>query len=512
LPLPGRDTEAPMPSYDEVCTMTARILTLTTFLTATLTADVRLPALISDHMLLQRDTPVRLWGKADPGEAVTIKFQTHSATAKATAEGLWEAWLPPMAALAEGAPLHIEGKNKLRINDVLVGEVWVGSGQSNMEWAVKQADNAETEMAAANWPRIRIFEVTKKTSETALDDVEGSWQLCSPSTIGEFTAVGYFFTRHLHQKLGVPFGFIQSAWGGTPVQAWTRTTLMESDPSMHWVLAQWRDRLAQYPAAKAKYDEAMARWEERKTGARPALPFGPGHQHTPGGLYNAMIVPLLPYAIKGVIWYQGEANASAEHGKDYRHQIESMIRDWRAQWAVGDFTFLQVQLANYAPGNAKGWPLVQEAQLKTSLRKTGMATIIDIGNASDIHPKNKQDVGTRLALAARHIAYGEQLVYSGPRFRQATRDHNALRVWLDSTGSGLVAKGGKLKAFSIAGADKKFHAAEAKIDGNTLLVSSPAVAEPVAVRYAFESNPEATLFNAEGLPASPFRSDDWALD
>lgn len=479
-------------------------------LAASLTAGVRLPALLSDHMLLQRDVPVRIWGWGAPGEKVTVSFLGQTAAATTSSAGRWEAFLKPMPAQTTGAALTVQGNNKLTVQDVLVGEVWVGSGQSNMAWTVKNSNNPAAEIAAANFPRIRLFKVALKTSETPLDDVEGKWSLCSPESIPDFSAVGYFFSRDLHLRMNVPFGFIQSAWGGTPVQAWTRLNVIESDSSMHWVLANWRDVLAKYPAAKERYDKVLAEWEANKHGNRPAAPMGPGHPHTPGGLYNAMIVPLLPYAIRGAIWYQGEANAGGKFSEQYRHQFVEMIRDWRANWGIGDFPFLYAQLANWGPANPIGWPLVQEAQDKTlDLKKTGMAVINDIGDEKSIHPTNKQDVGARLALAASHIAYGETVEYSGPRYRQMTREGSSLRVWLDHTGKGLVAKGGDLRGFIVSGAGREFVRADARIDGKTILVSSPAVADPVAVRYDWASYPDGNLYNADGLPASLFRSDAW---
>ena len=490
--------------------MTHHRLLLALALAATLHANPRLPPLLSDHMLLQRDTPLRIWGWADPAESITVSFLGQSASTTATPAGRWELFLKPIPAQSTPATLTVAGKTTIAIQDVLVGEVWVGSGQSNMGWTVKNSTNAAAEIAAAQYPQLRIFKVALKTSETPLDDVEGKWALCSPESIPDFSAVGYFFARDLHKQMNVPFGFIQSAWGGTPVQAWTRLSLIETDPSQHWVLANWRDVLAKYPAAKERYDKSLLEWESKKQGNRPAAPMGPGHSHTPGGLYNAMLVPLLPYAIRGAIWYQGESNAGAKFAPQYRHQFVEMIRDWRTNWGIGDFPFLFVQLANWAPGDAIGWPLVQEAQDKTlDLRKTGMAVTTDIGEERDIHPKNKQDVGARLALAARHIAYGESLTYSGPRYRQITREGAALRVWLDHTGKGLTAKGGDLRGFVISGEGREFVPAQARIDGSTILVSSPAISDPVAVRYNWASFPDGNLYNADGLPASLFRSDTW---
>jgi sialate O-acetylesterase len=481
-------------------------------------ADVRLPAVISDHMVLQRDMPVRIFGWADKGESVTVRLAGQTVSTVADGSGHWEAWLRPLSA---GGPheLVVAGRNTVTVRDVLVGEVWVASGQSNMVWPVERSRDAEKEAAAANYPRIRLFKVALKTSEEPLEDVEGSWAPCSPETVKSFSAVGYFFARHLHEKLGVPVGVIQSAWGGTPAQAWTSRATLVSEPTLQTYLVEWNRVLVNWPRAKRRWEESLKQWEERAAQAkregrqpppRPAQPLGPGHPHTPAGLFNAMIAPLTPYAIRGVIWYQGESNANNYAGL-YRTLFEAMIRDWRQAWGQGDFPFLFVQLANYAKAPPGGyWPLVQEGQLKTlELRNTGMAVTIDIGEAEDIHPKNKQDVGLRLALAARALVYGEKLVYSGPLFRQATREGNRLRLWFDHVGGGLRARGGVLKEFVIAGADRVFHPAQATIEGDTVVVSSPEVAEPVAVRYAWANNPEATLFNAEGLPASPFRSDNW---
>ncbi|MBM3811483.1 MAG: sialate O-acetylesterase [Acidimicrobiia bacterium] len=477
--------------------------------------DVRLPALISDHMLLQREVPVRIWGWAEPGESVTVAFRGQTATAVTGSLGKWQVWLSPVDAGA-AAEMTVSGKNTLTVRDVLLGEVWVGSGQSNMVWPISRSNNPQQEAASANYPQIRLFKMALKTSPEPLEDVEGKWETCSPETVKEFSAVGYFFARHLHKKLNVPFGVIQSAWGGTPAQAWTSRKALYADAALLPILADWNRVLDAYPDASQRYQQQVVEWEaRRKQGGdaprRPVAPMGPGHSHTPTGLYNAMIEPLIPYAIRGVIWYQGESNASRTQAKLYQRLFETMIRDWREQWGIGDFPFLFVQLANFAKaGSPADWVVVQEAQARTlGLRQTGMAVINDIGDPVDIHPTNKQDVGERLALAARHLAYKEQLVYSGPRFRQATREGAKLRVWFDSVGGGLKAKGEALKGFEVAGADRRWYPAEAKIEGKTVVASSASVTQPEAVRYAWASNPECNLRNAEGLPASVFRSVDW---
>jgi sialate O-acetylesterase len=472
-------------------------------------ADVTLPALFSDHVMLQRERPVRVWGKATPGEAVTVRIPGQTASATADDEGHWSLFLEPMKA---GGPheLSIQGKNTITIKDVLVGDVWIGSGQSNMQWTVQNSNNAEQEIAAAKHPQIRLFRVALKSSDVPLDDVEGEWMVTTPENIKGFSAVGYFFSRALHQHLKTPIGFIQTAWGGTPADSWISQSAIASDPALVSVFSDWAQHIEAYPRAMDRYARALAQWEANgKTGNRPGPPIGPGHSWTPGGLYNAMIAPLTPFAIKGAIWYQGENNSGKNRSYVYRRLFPAMIQDWRNRWGQGDFPFLWAQLANF---KTKGqWPELQEAQTMTlRLANTGQAVINDIGNPTDIHPRNKQDVGARLALAARAIAYGEKLTYSGPVLRQVTTEGSALRVWLDHTGKGLAVRGGgDLRGFTIAGADGKFVPAQAKIEGTTVVLMSPDVKKPVHVRYAWADDPDANLINQEGLPAGLFRTDPW---
>jgi sialate O-acetylesterase len=478
-------------------------------------ADVRLPALLSDHMVLQQDLPVRVWGRAEPGETVTIAFQSQKTSTTADAEGKWALYLMP---LQPGGPFQmtVSGRNTLLINDVLIGEVWVGSGQSNMVWPVSRSNNSEQEIAQADFPKIRLFQVKLKVADQPADDVEGAWQLCGPGTVPNFSAVGYFFAREIHQRRRVPVGMIQSAWGGTPAQSWTSRPALEADPALKYVLDEWQQVLADYPAAQQRFEKQFQEWKqaaaaakaEGKTpSAQPRLPVGPGHQNTPAGLYNAMIAPLTRFAIRGVIWYQGESNANKLHALPYRRLFRAMIEDWRRAWSQGSFPFLFVQLANFQSNGL--WPELRESQLLTlALRDTAMAVTIDIGESKDIHPKNKQDVGRRLALAARAIAYGENLVHSGPVFRQLTKEGSRLRLWFDHVGSGLeVRGGGALTGFTIAAKDGNFLPATATLDGNSLLVSNPEIKDPVAVRYAWADDPLCNLINKDGLPASPFRTD-----
>jgi sialate O-acetylesterase len=482
-------------------------------------ADVRLPAVLGDHMVLQADRPIHLWGWAEPDERVQAKFRGQIGSAAADAEGRWSLYLNPETA---GGPytLEIAGTNELKLDDVLVGEVWVGSGQSNMVFLLRNSDDADKEIREANYPEIRLFKVKLETAAAPKSDVEGEWKVCGPETVADFSAVGYFFARHLHQKTGKPFGVIQSAWGGTPAQAWTPRESLDEDPELHGFLEEWAEVERAYPRAKVRYGEQLARWEaqaaaDRKAGKtpgrRPAAPRGPGHQHAPAVLYNAMIAPLTPFPVRGFIWYQGENNANQRQGYVYERLFGTMIEDWREAWAMGPLPFLFVQLANYGrvPETSE-WPELRESQSKTlGLTNTGMAVSIDIGNPDNIHPTNKQDVGLRLALAARAVAYGEHdLVYSGPVYRQVTAEDGRLRLWFDHIGSGLVLNNGG-KGFQVAGADGRFHAAEAEADGSTVVVSSPHVEQPLAARYAWAAAPEVSLFNREGLPASPFRTDSW---
>ena len=476
-----------------------------------LDAAVKLPALISDHMVLQQGMPVRIWGSAGPGESVRVEFQGQSVSTAASPEGKWQAWLRP---LTTAGPLEMT-INSTTIHDVLVGEVWLGSGQSNMEFHLSQANNHDDEIAHASYPLIHLFHVKRIESDQPLDDVEGAWEVCSPQTVPGFSAVEYFFGRHLHQSLHVPMGLIESDWGGTPAQSWTSHPALESDAALKFILDDWTAALARYPEAKAAYDKRLEDWnkaaaEARAAGKtppnRPPAPQGPGHQNTPAGLFNGMINPLVPYAIRGVIWYQGESNASEAHAYRYRRLFGDMIEDWRNRWGEGDFPFLFVQLANYHAN--EWWPVLRESQTETlRLRNTGMAVIIDVGESHDIHPKNKQDVGLRLALAALHTAYGQSLEYSGPLYRQAVPEGGALRVYF-SHSTGMQARGGgALTGFTVAGADGNFVPAEARIDGGTVLVSSAQVPNPIAVRYAWADDPQCNLVNQAGLPASPFRSD-----
>ena len=486
-------------------------------------ADVSLPSVIGDNMVLQRDAKIPIWGWADEGEKVTVSFAGQEESATACAAGEWKVSLKPVKA---GGPheMKISGKNEIVVKNILVGEVWVCSGQSNMEWPVNRSNDAEEEVAKANYPKIRLFMANHTIAAKPQDNVGGSWNECSPETVGGFSAVGYFFGRDLHKELDVPIGLIKSAWGGTPAESWTTAEAMQADPDFKPILDRWDEAIAGVPAQIEAYGKSLDEWASAAEAAEaegnpvPEMPKAPAdprrNPHRDSGLFNGMIAPLIPFSIQGAIWYQGESNASRAY--QYRDLFPAMIQSWRDSWGLGDFPFLFVQLANFMetkpePGDS-AWAELREAQTMTlSLPKTGMAVIIDIGEAKDIHPRNKQDVGKRLALAAQSIAYGQKdVVYSGPMYESMEKEDGKIRLTFGHVGGGLEAKGSDtLKGFAIAGEDKAFVWADAKIDGDTVVVSSDKVANPVAVRYAWADNPVCNLYNKEGLPASPFRTDDW---
>jgi sialate O-acetylesterase len=624
---------------------------------------VRLPRFVGDAMVLQRDAPIRLWGWADNGEKVTVRFLNQSVSTKAGTDGKWRLTLSPVAA-GGPYPLRIEGKNTIVLNDVLVGDVWLCGGQSNMGWQLAwSVDNHLAEIAAAQYPGIRLLKVKETLSYQPLDDIqtEKGWQPCTPQTVGSFSAVAYFFGRELYRKYGVPVGLISSNWGGTPAEAWTSAATLKTLPdyraeaqaletttpaqlqarfvarlreweskntekdaglrSPEWyrpdfvpegwptlslpclwensVLPDydgvlWLRKEVDLPAAAAgrdltlllgRPDDLDSTWfngvkvgglnggparEYRVPGnlvkagrnvitvrlvdyggdggiggkpeelqlrhAGATIPLagawqyqsGDGGKYTAGWppqrpeenaselsvLFNAMINPLIPLSMKGVIWYQGEANV--RRAPVYHPLFSALIRDWRGRWG-NDFPFLFVQLANFLPPAAQPgesqWAALREAQrLTLALPRTAMAVTIDIGNARDVHPRNKQDVGKRLALAAAKVAYGEEVVSSGPLYQSMRVEGNKVRLSFSHTGGGLVAKDkyGYLKGFAVAGVDRKFVWAKATIEDGAVVVHSDEVPQPVAVRYGWADNPDdVNLYNLEGLPASPFRTDAW---
>lgn len=646
-----------------VCTM-ALLLTMA----GIASADIRLPAIIGDNMVLQQGKEVAIWGWADPGEQVRLRLSWHDTERRTDADGNGR-WSFTIEAPPAGGPYEItlSGKNTVRLRNVASGEVWVCSGQSNMEWPLHSAANGPQEVASADYPNIRLFTVQKRIADTPQEDCTGQWSPCSPETVPGFSAVGYFFGRHLHRELNVPIGLVNTSWGGTVAEAWTSAGALETMPEFKAQMEQIARAKADPDSSMKKYRDELAQWQKkiesagaegagciepgfddstwqqmelpvlweqaglanfdglvwfRKTvtipdswaGRELTLDLGPiddmdttwfngvkvgGHNESgqwqvarrykvpadlvkagrntivvqvldtgggggiygqaeqmnlrrtdgsdavslagtwrykvgydlasmplqpqppawvnnpnaPTALYNGMIAPLIPLGIRGAIWYQGESNAGRAY--QYRELFPTMISNWREDWGQGPFPFLFVQLANFMatqpePGDC-AWAELREAQTMTlSLENTGMAVIIDIGQADDIHPRNKQDVGKRLALWALARIHGKAIAWSGPIYRSMKVDGDRIVLHFDHVNGGLMVEGGEpVKGFAIAGADRKFVWADATIDGSTVVVRSDKVARPVAVRYAWADNPVCNLYNGAGLPASPFRTDDW---
>ena len=489
-------------------------------------ADVKPPAIIGDHMVLQREVAVPVWGWADPGEAVSVSIagQTHAATADA--EGNWRVQLEP---LATGDPLTmtVAGNTTVEVTDILVGEVWVCSGQSNMQMSVSSCWNSDIESAAADYPGIRLVTVGTPGTQTPLKDFPGTWEPCTPATVRGFSGTGYFFGRTLHQVTGVPIGLIDNAWGGSACEAWVRRDLLEGKELYAALLERWATTEATWTAEKAEadYDKKLAEWEARrdeaKTAGRPVprKPRKPGNpltgQHRPANLYNGRLAPIMPYAIRGVVWYQGESNAGRAY--QYRDLFPLMIRNWRDAWGQGDFPFYWVQVADFMSEKPdpveSAWAELREAQTMAMARlpNTGEAVIIDVGEASDIHPKNKQEVGVRLARWALANQYGVSIPFRSPQFLSAEPAAERMTVSFEHVGAGLrTVDRRKVLGFAITGEDRVWTWAEAKIVAKDRVeVWNPDVAAPVAVRYAWADNPVCNLYTKEGLPVTPFRSDDW---
>jgi sialate O-acetylesterase len=655
-------------------------------------AELRLASPVKDNMVLQQRIPLPVWGTASPGEKVTVVFGRQKVSATADSNGQWRVTLKPLKARRDQTPaaMTVTGCDTagvasiVVVTNVLVGEVWICSGQSNMEWPVSASANAKAEIEQADYPQIRMFTVPKKTAATPLAECDGHWAVCSPDTVNSFSAVGYFFARELHRELGIPVGMLHTSWGGSPVEPWTSLDALRATTSACERVAAYEKALAEYRTDREKFDadrtaairkqeEAVAQWNRRQiendvgqrerwfTGAdgsgtwkdtpipmpagapllknyigfvwcrteteipaawlgrdltlnigpvdeedlayvngtlvgetrdtslwqtprhykvpaavvtnrqvlivvrvmnqfgavgvnglegqfslmpvtaepeelpislagtwkyafgspidlqtKPNIPIPsiPGASWDVSTLHNAMIAPLAPYAVRGAIWYQGESNSGRP--LEYAELFPALIRSWRATWGQPKFSFLFVQLANFmqrqrAPIEPQSWAGIRDAQRGTlSVPDTGMAVTIDIGEAADIHPRNKQDVGKRLALWALARTYGKtRLVYSGPLYRRLTVEDNRAVVDFDQTGSGLMCKGSPLVGFAVAGEDKVFHRAQAAVAGKCVVVTSDKVPKPVAVRYAWANNPICNLYNREGLPASPFRTDEW---
>jgi sialate O-acetylesterase len=481
-------------------------------------ADIKPSALFSDHMVLQSGMAVPIWGTADAGEKVTVTFEGQTKSATAGADGKW---IVRLAKLKAGGPLEmtIAGKNSITVKDVLVGEVWLGSGQSNMTFYVSKNGpghapyglmDEEKEIAAANYPQVRMFTVKTVKSYEPLTDAEGEWEVCSPATVANFSAVGYLFARDLNQALKVPVGIVLSAYGASTAESWIPRETMAADPQLKPLLDKFDAREAFFKANPGATDD-KAPGAPQTLNARPGRP-GPlrdpsQDQHQPTVLYNGMINPIVPYAIRGAIWYQGESIVGGKDGVMlYPHVMATMVTEWRKLWGQGNFPFYAVQLA--ALKNTSNNPMVREQQAAIlSLPNSGLAITIDIGDPANVHPKNKEPLGDRLSKIALANTYGKKIEFSGPVYASMKVEGGAIRVKFTHA-AGLMAKDGPLKWFQIAGADGKFVDADAKIDGDSVLVSSAEVSAPAAVRYAWDNYPVgANLYNGDGLPAGPFRTD-----
>lgn len=478
---------------------------------------VRVPAVFADHMVVQRGEPVHVWGDAEPGEKVTAEFRGLVRATTADTLGRWSVDLPQGDA---GGPftLLIRGNNSLAFHDVLVGDVWIASGQSNMGFALREAQNAQQEIAAANLPMVRLMNVNQRFASYPQDDVVVllPWSVCTPATAAGFSAVGFFFARDLSAQEHVPIGVIESAWGGTPAEAWTSLSALSRDAYLMPVFNAW--------AAMVNAEPETARTEELEREAirnklspgedeNLSLPWHPVfNAWAPAALYNGMIAPLTRFPIRGVIWYQGESNTDVLRFPVYARLFQTLIQDWRAAWSEGNFPFLFVQIANYRTGAGDHWPEIREAQRQAlALANTAMAVTIDIGDPGNIHPANKQEVGHRLALAARAISYGEPIEYSGPLYRSMNRENGALRIFFDHAQSGLEMKGTTLAGFEISAVDGIFHPATARIEGTAVVLSASEVMSPVQARYGWSASPVCNLFNEDGLPAAPFRTQSQKL-
>ena len=501
---------------------------------------VRLAGVFGDHMVLQRDQAIPVWGWASPGDEVSVSVAGVSGKATADANGKW---MVKLDSLPAGGPheLVVQGKQKVSVDDVLVGEVWLCSGQSNMKWRVSQSQDFEKEKQNANHPQIRMITVGAHATPEIQDDCKGKWSVASSETVGSFSASAWFFGRKLHEELDVPVGLINSSWGGTDIAAWTSGAVQLENETLAGKMKSFDENAKKYDAGKAKekFETAMQTWKEdsvarkakgEKPKRKPRLAQDPMlNQNRPSNLFNGMINPLVPYGIRGAIWYQGERNArTIETGQLYEAQLKMLITDWRSRWGIGDFPFITVQLPNFHPPTDQpvqntGWVAVRESQLKSlKMKNTGIAITTDVGMANNIHPKNKQAVGKRLALWALGTTYGKDIVYSGPLPSSFEFDSPSGEVsgrcfvTMDHVGDAMMTAkpGEKVTGFAIAGSDQVFHQGNASLhkQANLLIVSSDKVKEPVAVRYNWADNPNGNLVNSAGLPATQFRSDSWPIE
>ncbi len=487
-------------------------------------ADIKLPSILGSHMVIQQNTVIKIWGWAEAGEKINVRGSWQKSGASTMADEKGE-WITVINSPSAGGPYEIliEGKNKIVLQDILAGEVWVASGQSNMAMALRRCENAEAEITAADYPDIRLFHVERIHNEKPQDDCTGSWVKCTPQSVGDFSAVAYYFGRKLHKELDLPVGLISSSKGGSPAEAWMSIEGLKNASLLSELEEMWHKWQQEFPEAEETYQKKYKIWltekkqAEKKDKPEPKEPRKPiaynmitKPHRRPGALYNAMIVPLLHFKVKGVIWYQGENNV--DRPVQYRKLFPALIESWRADRQQKDMSFYYAQIAPFRyTGEEKAASLLREAQtMAMTVPNTGMAVTADIGNIDDIHPKNKKDVGERLALWALAKTYdNDKIVCSGPLYRSMQIENSSIRISFDYAKTGLARKGDSLTHFRIAGKDQKFYPANAIIEGSAILVSSQKVANPVAVRYGWHIATMPNLYNREGLPAVPFRTDDW---
>lgn len=494
-------------------------------------ADVRLPHVFASNMILQQEQPIPVWGWADAGEAVTVTLGEVSASTSADPTGRWRVTLPARKADGQALTMTVKGNNTITFTDVLMGEVWICSGQSNMQQGVGACDNAAEEIAAANYPNIRLFMVPLKFSPEPTDDVDATWRTCSPETIanpgwGGFSGAAYYFGRKLHKDLGVPVGLIQTSWGGTCIEPWISPAGYEMTPALAEIskqVALFNPRSAEHKELLLKTIHETEQWAQQARAAMekhafpPTMPVYPGqlgpiaNHQTPTAIYNAMVHPLIPYGIRGAIWYQGESNHG--EGMSYYEKKKALIGGWRKLWGEGDFPFYFVQIAPYTYGNEDPYIMPRFWEVQTAcleIPNTGMVVTNDISMLNDIHPKNKQDVGKRLALLALAKTYGRKdVVCEGPMFKSMKIEGDTIRVSFTGLGGGLASRDGKpLTHFEIIGENGFYTPAKAEIDPgtNTVVVSSPDAPNPGAIRFAWHKTAEPNLMNREGLPANSFQA------
>lgn len=489
------------------------------FITVVVTAQLKLPALISNNMILQQNKDVALWGWAAPGEIISIKpsWNNKTITTTADAKGKWVATIKTVKA---GGPYTIEFKSmdKIVVNNVMLGEVWLASGQSNMEFPLGKAEgwrtgahNAATEIPKASYPNIRMIDVPNRVSDVPQEDFKGEWLACTPETVKDFSAVAYFFAKEIQAATGYPIGIINSTWGGTPAESWTRKDILEADTGFQNIIARYQQDVAKYPETYAKYKTSYEKWKadtsSHKKGA-PKEPVGPNHNKSPGKLYNGMIAPLIPYTLQGVIWYQGESNA--ERAWQYRRLFPAMINGWRQDWHNNTLPFYFVQIAPHR----SQVPEIRESQLYSwqTTRNTGMVVSTDYGDSLDIHPRNKEVIGKRLSLWALKNEYGKKAIEtSGPVYKSMKIKGNKIIIRFTHAKGLTVLNNKPLQEFVIAGSNQQFVPAQALIKGNTITVWNDDINAPVAVRFNWSKVPQAELYNAAGLPATPFRTDAWPV-